>query len=179
MIARIKSHLRRFRKSQSGAAITLEFMVLLPLFLYVFFFGIELSIHSIRQLQLDRGVEVTVREIRLNTNQQFTHASIKDAICVNTGGIEDCNANLKLEMVPTNPRTFRGMAPSNDCYDTSFPVVPQRGWSLGREHEVMLLRACYAFKPVFANIGLGERLPKDSRGFARLTSVTAFVQEPR
>lgn len=179
MISSFKHHLQRFRKSQDGGTLTLEFMILTPMLFYAFFFGIELSVYSIRQMQLDRGLEVTTREVRLNTGMQFTHDDLKRAICINSGSIMDCNDNLMLEMAPINLREFTGLPAMTQCYDTSAEVNPQRGWSLGQEHEVMLLRACYKFKPGFGFVGLGKKLHKDNDGFATMASMSTFVQEPR
>ena len=178
MISSLKNHLRRFRKSQDGGMLTLEFAILMPMLIYAFFFGIELSIYSIRQMQLDRGLEVTTREVRLNTGLQFEHDDLKRAICINSGGIEGCEENLMLEMAPVNLREFTGLPAMTECYDASAPVNPQRGWSLGQQHEVMLLRACYKFKPGFGFWGLGQKLQKDGEGLAMMASMSTFVQEP-
>lgn len=179
MITSMRNHLRRFRKSQDGGTLTLEFMILTPMLIYAFFFGIELSVYSIRQMQLDRGLEITTREVRLNTGMQFSHDDLKRAICINAGGITDCDDNLVLEMAPVNLREFTGLPEMTQCYDQSAPVNPQRGWSLGKQHEVMLLRACYKFKPGFAFAGLGKKLLKDGDGNAMMASMSTFVQEPR
>ena len=178
MITRMKKHLRRFRQEEKGAAYIIEFAILAPALFGTFFFGFELSMHSIRQMQLDRGLEVTTREVRLNTSMAFTHEDLKRAICLNSGGLEGCEENLRLEMVPMNPRSFTSLDALPDCVNSAQPVAPLRGWSLGQEHELMLLRACYRFKPVIASIGLGAALDTDGDGFAKMVSISAFVQEP-
>lgn len=179
MIMRLKNHLRRFRKEEVGAIFILEFMILAPLLFSAFFFGFDLSMHSIRQMLLDRGLEVTTREVRLNTSMQFSHDDLKRAICINTGGLDDCEENLKLEMISMNPRTFTGLPAMPDCVNVGQPVAPLRGWSLGKQHELMLLRACYLFKPVFGMASLGAAMNKDSEGRSKMVSISAFVQEPR
>jgi len=43
----------------------------------------------------------------------------------------------------------------------------------------MILRACAKFDPVFPTTGLGKHIDKDGAGQYALTSISAFVQEPR
>ena len=182
MNIRMNKFLRRFRKEEKGSVYLIEFVIMAPLLFMTFFFGFELSMHSIRQMQLDRGLEVTTREVRLNTSVQFTHDALKSAICANSGGLADCEDNLRLEMITTNPRTFASLPSDADCINTAQPVTPVRGWSLGQQHELMLLRACYRFVPLWNNIGLGSVLDTNDGsddGYAKMVSISAFVQEPR
>lgn len=179
MITRLKTALSRFRKEESGAAYTVEFVVMLPLLFISFAFGVELTTHSNRQFQLDHGLEVTTRAIRLNTASQFTHDNIKQTICEFTGGLDECDSRIRLEMIPVNPRDFVGLPAMPDCTNAPHPVNPVRGWSLGQQHELMLLRACYKFSPVFGSLGLGKLLGTDDAGLGTMVSMSAFVQEPR
>ncbi len=178
MITRLKNRLSRFHKEDDGFIIALEFMIMAPLIFSAFFMGVEMGLYSIRQMLLDRGLEVTTREIRLNTNMQFDHDDLKRAICQNAGNLPDCMDVLRLEMVPMNPRTFAGLPAGADCVDTSQPVTPVRGWALGKQHDLMLLRACYKFSPIFPTTGLGASYRKDGDGKVAMTTISAFVQEP-
>lgn len=179
MNMRMKNYLRRFRKEEKGSVFLIEFMVMAPMLFFMFFFGFELSMHSIRQMQLDRGLEVTTREVRLNTAVDFTHDVLKQTICANAGGLENCNDNLRLEMVTRNARGFTPMPEHADCINSSEEVTPVRGWSLGKEHELMMMRACYRFVPMWGKFGLGAELDANGDGYAEMVSVSAFVQEPR
>ena len=181
MNMRMKKHLRRFRKEEKGSNYLIEFVIMFPLLFMAFMFGFELSMQSIRQIQLDRGLEVTTREVRLNTSKHFTHDTLKQTICANTGGLKDCNANLRLEMVPTNPRTFTALPARADCINAAEPVAPVRGWSLGQQHELMLMRACYRYVPMWNKSGLGLALDLNGAedGYAEMVAISAFVQEPR
>lgn len=179
MIMRLKIILHRFYREEKASINLIEFAILAPVLFGTFFFGFELSMHSIRQMLLDRGLEVTTREVRLNTGRQFTHESLRDAICINAGGLEGCQENLRLEMVPMNPRNFVSLEALPDCVDAAEPVAPLRGWSLGQQHELMMLRACMKFIPVFASVGLGKLLGSGSDGMGKMVSISAFVQEPQ
>ena len=85
-------------------------------------------------------------------------------------------------MIPVNPRDFVGLPAMPNCTNAPHPVNPVnplRGWSLGEQHELMLLRACYKFSPVFGSLGLGKLLGTDDAGLGTMVSMSAFVQEPR
>ena len=86
---------------------------------------------------------------------------------------------MRLEMTAINPREFTGLPALPDCVDLPEAVSPVRGWSLGQQHELMMLRACYRFEPVFGSFGLGKLLGTDGEGYGKMVAISAFVQEPR
>jgi hypothetical protein len=182
MIRRILSPFRRFRRREDGS-MTIEFVILVPLFFSMFLASVEFGIFAVRQMFLDRGLDMTVRTIRLNTAIPFNHDSVKAMICQNSGflssGVTDnCAATLRLEMLPRDPRAFVALDVQADCVDVSQPVNPPRNFTNGAEHELMVLRACVKFDPVFPTTGLGFAFAKDGSGKAALLSTSAFVQEP-
>lgn len=178
MITRLKKTLRRFRREENGAAMMIEFIIFVPLIFSAFLMAVEMGVYSMRQMFLDRGLDVTVRFVRLNTNTPLTHNQLKDMICENAGFLEDCDSTLRLEMEPLDPRAFATFPQNADCIDVSQPVTPVRGFDLGREHQLMILRACVKFEPVYPTTGLGFALDTDGSGRARMISSAAFVQEP-
>jgi len=178
MLSPAKRVLRRFRKEEDGSAFVIEFCLFVPIVFSAFMMSVELGIYSMRNMFLDRGLDQTVRFVRLNTNTPMNHAMLKNMICQGAGFLEDCDSSLRLEMVPVNPRNWANFNQTADCIDTSQPVTPVRGFTLGQEHELMVLRACVRFRPVFPTTGLGYALEKDGAGKARMVSTTAFVQEP-
>lgn len=177
MTRRIRTFLRRFRRGEDGQMMV-EFALAIPLVFTLFLTSVEMGIYSMRQVSLDRGLDMAVRNIRLNTGEQYTHAEVKDMICNFAGFLKECDTTLRLEMTPINPRAFNGFAGSADCVDTSQPITPLRQFVHGGEHQLMLMRACYMFKPVFKSTGLGYQLTKDGSGRAKMVSMSAFVQEP-
>ncbi|MFT6675893.1 MAG: hypothetical protein ACJAVM_002090 [Sulfitobacter sp.] len=178
MIIRLKHLLRRFRKDQDGSALVIEFCIFVPILFGAFLMSVEMGIYSMRQMYLDRGLDIAVRYVRLHTNTAMDHNMIKGIICGNIGFVENCQSTLRLEMTPVNPRNFSGFAQQADCVDTSEPVKPVRGFSLGQQHEMMLLRACIKFDPIFPTSGLGYAFDKDGSGQAKMFATAAFVQEP-
>ncbi|THH35696.1 pilus assembly protein [Aliishimia ponticola] len=179
MIQRLSQALRRFGRDEDGHMIV-EFALVIPLIFTIFMTSVELGIYQVRQMFLDRGTDMTVRLVRLNTGADYTHAELKQMICEFSGFLDDCDDQLKLEMNPVDLRDFAGFDGAADCTDASEPVTPNRSFKHGIQHEMMLLRACYKFKPVFASTGLGYELKKhgDGAGMSKMVSVTAFVQEP-
>lgn len=178
MIYRLKNRLNRFAKQEIGSINTIEFAVMFPILCMTLLFGVELTTHANRQFQLDRGLEVTTRAVRLHTGQPLSHGMLIDAICDNSGGLADCQENLRLEMMPTTARTFSGLSASPDCTNAPISVTPVRGFTLGEQHELVLLRACYQFTPVVSAIGLGRLFADSPNGKGTMIAMSAFVQEP-
>ncbi len=97
MIQPVHSLLRRFRRDEDGSAMLMEFAIFVPLLFGAFLMAVEMGVYSMRQMYLDRGLDVAVRYIRLNTHQTFTHNDIKEMICNNTGWLENCDDTLRLD----------------------------------------------------------------------------------
>ncbi len=169
---------RRFRREEDGGVFMVEFAIMVPLLFSAFLMSVELGLYSVRHMFLDRGLDMTVRYVRLNTNEDITHDQLKDMICEYAGFLKECDETLRLEMATLNPRQFQAFDQDVDCIDVSEPIDAPRGFNLGREHQMMILRACVKFKPVFPTTGLGYALAKDGSGSVRMVSTAAFVQEP-
>ncbi|UOA28210.1 TadE/TadG family type IV pilus assembly protein [Pseudosulfitobacter sp. DSM 107133] len=180
MIRKFIKSLRRFKKDDRGFMLV-EFALAIPLIFTMFLTSVELGIYTTRQIFLDRGMEMTIRLVRLNTGKNYSHAELKDSICHFSGFLPDCDTRLRLEMNPIDMRDFAGFQGTADCIDTSEPVTPLRSFSHGSDHSIMLMRGCYMFDPVFRMNGLGESFAEngDGAGHAKMVSVAAFVQEPR
>jgi Flp pilus assembly protein TadG len=178
MIRSWRKILRRFRRSEDGSALVIEFCIFVPLLFGAFMMAVEMGIYSMRQMYLDRGLDIAVRAVRLNTNTNYTHNDIKQIVCDNAGWLENCDETLRLEMVTLNPRVFYQYNQAADCVDTSQPIKPVRGFQLGQQNQMMMLRACVKFKPVYPTSGLGFAFEKDGTGRATMISAAAFVQEP-
>ncbi|MCB4379922.1 pilus assembly protein [Synechococcus sp. MU1644] len=172
-----KSFLRRFRREEDGQMVV-EFALAVPLMFTLFMTSVELGIYSVRQGFLDRGLDMAVRNVRLNTGAGYTHGDIKTMVCEYSGFLEDCDSALKLEMKPVSARSFSGFPNSPDCADVSLAVTPSTTFVHGSEHQLMMLRACYSFQPVFPMTGLGASFSKDGAGRVKMVSMSGFVQEP-
>ena len=123
-------------------------------------------------------LEDAVRYIRLHTRTPITHTMIKYMICSGAGTIGDCENTLRLEMVKVDPRAFSQLDQNADCVDKSLPVEPERGFVLGKQHELMLLRACVKFDTMLPGSNYGFDFETDGSGQGRMMAIASFVQEP-
>ncbi|MCR9126816.1 MAG: pilus assembly protein [Rhodobacteraceae bacterium] len=178
MIIKHLSRLARFLRKDDGSA-TVEFAILfMPMFTFLMS-SVEVGMIHIHHAMLERAVDMTVRDIRLGTGNAPQHDEIKRIICDRAGFIDNCSDNLRLEMVRLNPRAWAGIEATPDCTDQSEDVQPVRTFVNGQSNDLMFLRACAKFDPVFPTLGMGENLIKDGAGQFALVSSSAFVQEPR
>lgn len=177
MIRQIRQFAGRFTRSEKGNA-TIEFVITFPAMLFFLLSGVELGMVSLHHAMLERAVDMTVRDIRLGTGTAPQHDDIKDLICTRAGFIDNCSANLRLEMIQADPFNWTGPPSAPDCTDQSEEVLPVRSFVNGQSNELMILRACAKISPVFPTVGLGANLHKDGAGMYSLFAVAAFVQEP-
>ena len=168
---------RRFLKSEDGNA-TVEFVLIFPIYLSLLIMSIEMGFITLRHTLLERGMDIAVREIRLGTGSAPTHDEIKELICENALMIRDCTNSLRLEMRPADIRNFATLNDPIDCTDASQPTKPVKEFTPGQQNQLMLLRACLRFDPLFPIDALGSALVKDANGQSAIYAMTAFVQEP-
>ncbi|MFB9149641.1 TadE/TadG family type IV pilus assembly protein [Roseovarius ramblicola] len=169
--------MRRFARDPHGS-VTVEFTIVAPLLIGFIVFAVELGMLAMHAAMLERGLDIAVREVRLGTGTAPGHDDIKRIVCDNAPVIADCGTRLRLEMIPTDLRSFATLDTTPDCTDTSEPSRPVRTFIPGGQNQLMLLRACLKYKPLFPEAILGDTLTKDSAGDVALTTVSAFVQEP-
>lgn len=157
---------------------TIEFVLMFPLFLAVLLAGIELAVIQIRQASLERAVDIAVRQVRLSTGDAPQHDEIKNLICDLGAMIYECQTNLKLEMIKIDPSNVVFLSQTPDCTDQSEEAKPARNFVNGQQNEIMVLRACAKFTPFFPSSGIGQQLEQDGAGAVAFTATTFFVQEP-
>ena len=177
MIHRIRTHLVNLLRKEDGSA-SVEFVIVFPVFLALMIMSLELSIITLRQTMLERGLDIAVRDIRLGTGGEADHDVIKETICDNALILNDCSSSLKLEMVPTDIRQLALLDDNVDCSDKAAESNPVKEFTAGQQNELMLLRACLKYDPLFPNWQLGRVLERDDSGQLSIISMTAFVQEP-
>lgn len=177
MIQKLFARLRRFRFKEDGNA-AVEFVITAPLVLVLMLAGVEMGIMTIRHAILERAMDDTVRWVRLNTGAAPTHGELKAMIC-SANVVPDCQENLHLEMLVRDLRNWQPLPEQYTCTDQSLTIQPMSEFSLGMDNELVVLRACAKFTPLFPNAMFGSILTTDAAGDAMLTNTTAFVQEPR
>lgn len=178
MIRNLKTKLRQFRKNEDGTA-SVEFVLYFTLLFFVLAAGVEISYMNLRHAMLERSVDQTVRDIRLATGNIPTYEEVRSDICEKAAVIDECESNLRLEMVTVDPRAFAGLPADADCVNAAQDPNPLRNFQHGQDNQLMLMRACLKFKPMFPTTGIAQELNMDSDGYANLIVTAAFVQEPR
>ena len=178
MITRMTSLFRRFRGREEGH-VTTEFAIMVPLLLVTMLSAVELGVMTLRYSMLERALDLTVRDLRLGTGAAQQHDDIRDTICARSGFIDNCNTSLRLEMVQVDPFNWVAIDETPDCVNTVEEVQPVRSFTSGQSNELMFIRACMKFNPIFPQWGLGDSLSKDADGRISLFAASAFVQEPR
>lgn len=173
--------LGRFARDEAGSS-TIEFCIFAPIFFWMFMSSFELGMLLTRQVMLDRGLDMTVRHVRLGhfdtVSPSNMHESLKATICRGAAMIPDCMNNLKLEMQPVDPRNWSMIAGTVQCIDRSDPNSrPATNFVPGASNELMVLRACALFDPLVPTLGLGNSVA-EADGYYALVSSSAFVIEP-
>ncbi|TNF59631.1 MAG: pilus assembly protein [Rhodobacteraceae bacterium] len=177
MIRKVSRHLRRFSRREDGSA-TVEFSILfLPMFTFLLS-AVEIGMIHIHHSMLERAVDMTVRDIRLGTGTAPQHDQIRQTICDRAGFIDDCSGSVRIEMVLMDPFNWTNPPTDADCIDQSQTIAPVRSFTNGASNQLMFMRVCATFDPVFPTIGMGKNLIKDGAGKYALISTAAFVQEP-
>lgn len=177
MIGFVKRLFRRFRRGEKGN-VTIEFVIIFPAFIVLFLSAFEAGILMTRWVMLERALDLSVRGLRLGAWSPPTHQELKDQICTDAAIIPDCDNSLLLELRPVSTETWQPLGTQATCIDRDSEIEPVVAFSGGNDNEMMLVRACAVFDPVFPSTGLGLRLPKDATGAYALISSSAFVNEP-
>lgn len=177
---------RRFLADTRGTA-TIEFVLLLPLVLLIFFASFESSMFMIRNVMLERSVFDVSRDLRLGTVGNITHRQLKERLCENgilVGSEENCRASMRIWMQPVNTATFDMPTAPSACVDRTEPIdvnfaPPSGEFVLGNDNELMLLQICLKADPFFPTTAVGAGL---TRGFPdgsyALRTTAIFVNEP-
>ncbi|MEM8788602.1 MAG: TadE/TadG family type IV pilus assembly protein [Pseudomonadota bacterium] len=172
---------KRFSDDESGSA-TVEFVVLFIPFISLVFAVFEAGWLMTRYMMLDRGMDVAVRELRLNIGDLAdpTQDKVRDRICEAALILPDCQTTLivelkKLDMAAAYPKN------SPDCFDRAEDAVnPKKGIDPNDElrSEIMFVRACVLVDPIFPGLEFGLLLPKDANGAHQMVTFSAFMNEP-
>jgi hypothetical protein len=169
----------RFRRDESGTS-TVEFVILFPLFMAIFFAAFESGYLMLRNVMLERSVDLAVRELRLGDPQPPTFAEFKQGICDNTYFISDCDDVVQVQLRPVDMTTWGPLNGDPRCIDVESAIDPfdQTEYLVGGNNELMMVRVCALFQPMFPTTGLGLNMQYDGDGNYALVVTTAFVNEP-
>ncbi|NNE81867.1 MAG: pilus assembly protein [Silicimonas sp.] len=170
---------RAFRGKEEGNA-TVEFVVLFPAFIFLFLTGFEAGYYMVRNVMLERAVDVAVRDVRLG-GLVPKYDDLKASICNNAGILPDCMDNLMVEMDPVLPEPGNVATVASGpirCVDKSGFYDQDGSYSIGSQNQAMLIRVCSLSQPIFPTTGIGVGMRVDMEGNYAIVATASFVNEP-
>lgn len=169
---------KQFLKDERANA-SVEFVIIAPLYLGAVLSVFESGWLMTKNMMLERGLDQTIREIRLGRHSLTTHDDFKSRICTYSRILRDCNDTMILEVTPISSAAS---IPSGAalCRDRATPPPPPSSmkFNLGARDDIMFVRACVIVDPIFPGIGIGLHLPKDNTGGFQMIAYSAFKNEP-
>ncbi len=181
MSKRMLSSLKRFRKDEDGNP-TIEFLLFLPLFMFMFMMMFEAGYFMVRGVMLERGVDMAVREVRLSNGAVPDYPALKERICSQAGILPDCvnSIQIQMEQVPITPGGIAQFNAPARCVDVNSTDDASTGttYETGAQNELIVMRVCALMQPLFPTTGIGAGMGVDSEGNYALVRTAAFVTEP-
>ncbi|MDD9716482.1 TadE/TadG family type IV pilus assembly protein [Dinoroseobacter sp. PD6] len=173
--------IRGFRKflcrDERGTA-TVEFVIVFPLIIAVFMSTFEAAMLTAKYTMMERALDITIRELRLNANAPLSESDVKDRICNETLLISDCRSTIVVEMTTINPPVWSWPNTRAACADRINNTLPVVTYTQAQANRLVLVRLCTVVDPWFPLTGLGLALSKDASGGYQMTTASAFVAEP-
>lgn len=173
-----RSLMQRFRNSQAGSA-TIEFVIAVPIVLAFLFTSIDYGVVMLRQVFLDRSVDIAVRQVRLGNVPPNGLASLREQICAGTILTPNCVANTTIEMRPVNMATMGGLNDPAMCVNREEEITPVVDFNPGGSNDLMLMRVCVAVDPFLRITGIVHGMSELATGGYALVARAAFANEPR
>ena len=197
-LSHLRFHAARFAGKEEGAS-TIPAILFLPLLLAIMFSSVELGLLNLRQVMLDRGLDQTVRILRIGVaplpaDPQEALTTIKRSICTNIAYIHSCMQDLTVEIFEvdraitvtgsgsnisvTRNWVSSGAGTTATCTDRNLTTPPVVTLNRATPDDLMLIRACLKVDPIMPTFALGAILVKDQSGMVALVSTSAWVREP-
>lgn len=175
------SRLRILRKRDDGNS-TIEFVIMFPIVMTLFFTAVEFGIMMVHQVMLERSVDLTVRDLRLGYFDSPTQDDIRKSLCNRAAAVNDCMNNLLIEMQPVDTATWAMPGTTATCRNRGIgsidPVGSEGEVVAGVANEIVVVRVCAVIEPLFPWTRLGGRLRNTELGGYALVASSAFVNEP-
>lgn len=170
---------RTFLRGEDGAA-TLPALLWLPFYIMIAISSVEMGVLIVKQTLFDRGVDLSVRILRLGISSMPTHDGLKKSICGNIGFISNCMDRLAVEVFPVDTVTW---TTTNSrpvmCTDSTSqePLAPTL--DRGSSNQLMIIRACLKIDTMMEINPMALALKRDAGGQTALIAISSFVNEPR
>ena len=180
---RILHRIKAFADDESGV-VTAEFMIVFPIFFGFFLMTYEQGMISLRNVMLERGVDMAVREVRIGAMPEPTGPLLKTAICGYALILPDCEDQIELEMVVRDVRNWVDIPARVRCIDRRVTTQASVDFVNGGNNKLVFLRACIRLDPMMPTTGIGRAIVdaadgNDAAGGSyALVASAAFVVEP-
>ncbi|HEY0276571.1 MAG TPA: hypothetical protein VGC31_10960 [Paenirhodobacter sp.] len=161
-------------------AVTLPSLFWIPVFFMILVMSVEVMVLNMRQVLLDRAMEVATRDLRLGNTTIPTHDALKAQMCTLIAFVPDCLSNLSVEVFPVDTATWSLTNPDAPrCTDATSEAVTTPVFDPSTGNQLVALRACLRLKPMTGIDPMALALHLDGTGRFALSSTTVFVNEPR
>jgi TadE-like protein len=179
---------RAFLADERGTT-TIEFVLIVPIILTIFFASFESSFFMIKSVMLERSVDIVVRDIRLGNLDNLNHRLLKKRFCETSALAEPttCIDKMRIWMQPISTADFKMVLPQRHCMDKSAkidPLVdpPAAEFAYGSDNDIMLLHICMLETPLFPTTIVGATLVAangngDDENYGIVVN-SVFVNEP-
>ncbi len=162
---------------EDGTA-SMEFVLVVPLFITIFMASFESGLMMVRSVLLDQSVDMTMRELRLGHYPIVTEDTLRSEICSRTIIFSNCEANMLIELERVSTTTWSIPSTPTACINRDEVIEPAVALQIGQQNDVMLVRVCVIEDAIFPTTGIGLGLAVDSQGGYALITRSAFVVEP-
>ena len=178
LLRRFSGQVARLRHRQDGSA-TIEFVFMVPLLLTVFIMAIEAGVLQMRQVMLDRALDITIRDLRLGRlGPSPTQETVRERLCENAFLIPNCMANLSLELTPINLQTWTVPETAVQCVDREESIAPVNAFTEAGQLRPTLVRGCLIVDLIFPTSAFGLNLATDAQGGFEMVALSFYINEP-
>ena len=176
MIGALKRLRQRLRREDGTAS--MEFVLVVPLFITIFMASFESGLMMVRSILLDQSVDMTMRELRLGHYPMVDQDTLRTEICSRTIIFANCEDNMLIELERIDTVAWNIPGTPTQCINRDEVIEPVVALQIGQQNDVMLVRICVIEDAIFPTTGIGLGLSTDSQGGYALISRSAFVIEP-
>ena len=179
MIRRFLPKARARALSSEGGNASVEFVLLFPIIFAMFVTSVDFSVMMLRQVFLDRALDLAVRDVRLGIIQPTGLDGFKDRICENSALTPNCRETITVELRPISAADLQNFDPTARCVDRANNVTPVLQFTPGAgQQELMLIRACTVSNPFIVASGFIFGAPRGPNDDFMSVSLGVFVNEP-
>jgi hypothetical protein len=161
------------------ATATMEFVIMFPVVITLFIAVFESGMILTRQVLMERSLDEAVRLLRLAQGLTLTANDIEDAICRNTGSIQNCDETLVVDLRRIDRSTYEIPMPDVTCVNRNdLTLNLGNSFEQGQDNELILIRACAVIDRILPFSGFGLNLVRDDTGGMHIVAASVFVNEP-